>query len=138
MASVNSEARTTLESSLSGSGFFTDNLFFTDANKQDDLGLFVSPAITLGYESTDAVLDVGYQGTAQFFINNPSQNTYAQSANIGVDLPFLTRRYQRLEVKIIESFNFSPQLQAFSFTGELSSKDSKRKHRLQKINQVLR
>ncbi len=112
------EARVTLNANLSVQETYTDNLLFTAQNKEDDFGTFISPTLTLGYESRDVVLRGTYGGVAQFFVNNPDQNVYAQNTNFFIDLPGLTRRYRGLEVELIWSFNFTPQLDAFSFAGE--------------------
>lgn len=112
------EARLTLEANLSVQETYTDNLLFTEADQVDDFGTFISPSLTLGYETRDVVLRGTYSGVAQFFANNPDQNIYAQTSNFFIDLPGLTKRYRGLEVQLIWSFNFSPQLDAFSFAGE--------------------
>ena len=108
----------TLDSDLSVLETYNDNLFFTEANKKEDFGTFVSPRLKLTYESRNVVISGTYRGTAQFFVNNSQENAYAQNSNFSFDFPGLTKRYKGLEVELIESFNFSPQLQAFSFAGE--------------------
>jgi hypothetical protein len=102
-----------LQSSLSVDQIYTDNLFFRDRNKQEDFGTYVGPNLALVYENPDIVLGAAYFGRALFFMNNPGQNTYLQNANILLDLPFLTKRYQGLTVKVIETMNFTPQLDPF-------------------------
>ncbi|MCH6557729.1 MAG: hypothetical protein IH803_05880 [Nitrospirae bacterium] len=91
---------------------------FTETNKEEDFGTFVSPRLKLTYESRAVVISGTYRGTAQFFVNNSQENAYAQHSNFSFDFPGLTKRYKGLELELIESFNFSPQLQAFSFAGE--------------------
>jgi len=108
------EAFLDLNASLSVSETYTDNLFFSGTNKEDDFGTFVSPRLGLTYESKNILLGVDYVGGGQFFVNNSSANTYSQGANFNLDLPFLTRQYRNLEVKINESFNITPTLPAFT------------------------
>lgn len=112
------QARLSIIPAVSISGTYTDNLFFSETNKQEDYGTFISPQLTVFYESKNVILSGTYTGTAQFFLNNSSANAYAHGSNIGMDFPFLTRRYEGLDVKVLESFNFSPQLDAFSFSGQ--------------------
>ena len=97
---------------------YTDNLFFDPANEKDDFGTFVTPFISLQYASKDVVFRGVYGGTLQFFVNNSNANTYLQNADFFIDLPFLNKRYKGLQVQLVETFNFSPQLQGFAFTGE--------------------
>ena len=112
-------AEVTLNSSFSVTETYTDNLFFeSQRNKQDDFGTFVVPSVTIGWVTKDIELEGTYTGIAQFYVNNTSANAYSHNTNFRIDLPFLTKRYKGLEVRLIESFNFSPQLQGFAFSGE--------------------
>ncbi|WP_454065111.1 hypothetical protein [Candidatus Nitrospira salsa] len=118
-------ATLTLHSSLSVTETYTDNLFFeSKKNKRDDFGTFVIPSLTLSYESPDVVLSGTYAGVAQFYVNHPDANAYSHRSRIGIDLPFLTKRYKGLEVRLIESFNFAPALQGYSFDGDQANQDS--------------
>ncbi|WP_447968792.1 hypothetical protein [Nitrospira sp. M1] len=118
-------ATLTLQSSLNVTETYTDNLFFeSKKNKRDDFGTFVIPSLTLTYESPDVVLSGRYSGVAQFYVNHPGANTYIHRTNIGIDLPFLTKRYKGLEIRLIESFNFTPALQGFSFEGDPANQDN--------------
>jgi len=112
------EAFLDLNASLSVSETYTDNLFFSGTNKEDDFGTFITPSVGLTYESKDIVLSGAYVGAGQFFANNPEANAYTQGANFDFDLPFLTRRYKNLEVKFNESFNITPTLPAFTANNE--------------------
>lgn len=118
-------ATLTLQSSLSVTETYTDNLFFeSQKNKRDDFGTFVIPSLTLAYESPDVILSGTYFGVAQFYVNHPSTNAYTHRSRIGIDLPFLTKRYKGLEVRLVESFNFTPALQGFSFEGDPANQDN--------------
>ena len=112
-------ASVTLNSSLNVTETYTDNLFFeSQRNKRDDFGTFIVPSLTLTYQTQDVVLSGTYVGTAQFYVNNSNANAYIHNGNIAIDLPFLTKRYKGLEIRLIESFNFTPALQGFSFEGD--------------------
>jgi len=107
----------TLESSFSVATAYTSNLFFDENNTLDDLGTFVGPNISLIYNNPDIVIGATYFGRLAFFINNSNANTYVQGVNIILDLPFLTKRYEKLTVSIDEGMTFTPQLDAFSLSG---------------------
>ncbi len=111
-------AAVTLDSSLSVIEIYTDNLFFTERNREDEFGTFVSPGLRLAYRSRDVDLRGTYRGIAQFFVNNTDANTYAQNANFDIALPSLAKRFKGLRVRLFESFFAAPQLRAFSFYGE--------------------
>ena len=108
------QATLTLDASLFVGESYTNNLFFTFANKRDDFGTFVTPRLTLQYESESVVIAGTYTGIGQFYVNNPGANTFINGADLFFDLPFLTKRFDRLEIKLNESFNITPQLPAFS------------------------
>ena len=108
-----------VDTAFSVSSTFTDNLFFTGANRKEDFGTFVSPLVALTYRDENIILNGVYRGTAQFFVNNPGGNTFVQNTNFGIGLPFLSRKLSRnLEVRLLETFNFSPQLPAFALGGD--------------------
>ena len=118
-------ATLTLNSSISVTETYTDNLFFeSKRDKRDDFGTFVIPSLTLTYLSRDVVLTGTYSGVAQFYVNHSGANTYTHNANFGIDLPFLTKRYKGLEIRLVESMNFSPAVQGFSFDGDRSDQDN--------------
>ncbi|MGB0910952.1 MAG: hypothetical protein ACPGYT_11365 [Nitrospirales bacterium] len=118
-------ASLTLNSSLAVTETYTDNLFFeSQRNKRDDFGTFVIPSLNLTYRTKDVVLSGTYSGVAQFYVNNTNANAYTHNANFGIDLPFLTKRYKGLEIRLIESFNFTPAIQGYSFAGDASDQDT--------------
>ena len=118
LSATEARAFLAVETGLSIQEFLTDNLFFTENNKEEDLGTSISPRLGLRYETKNILLGATYIGTAEFFVNNTSSNSYGQDANFEIDFPGLTRRYKGLEVKLIESFTFTPELRGFSFTRE--------------------
>ncbi len=109
-------AELSLQTSFNVSGTYTDNLFFTDGDREDDFGTLVGPDITLLFENPDIVIGATYTGRVSLYVNNSDVNRYNQNANIILDLPFLTKRYQGLTVTIDENMNFTPQLDAFSLS----------------------
>ncbi|MCA9499052.1 MAG: hypothetical protein KC588_07645 [Nitrospira sp.] len=110
-------AALTLESSFNLTQAYTDNLFYNDNNKEDDFGTFLGPNLELKYANPDIVIGGLYFGRFVTYVNNPDQNRYIQNANIILDLPFLTKQYKNLTVKIDEAMTFTPQLDAFSLSG---------------------
>jgi len=103
-----------LDTSMSVLEMWTDNLFFTFANKQDDFGTTINARIALDYESKYVVMRGVYSPTGQIYVNNSSANTFNHGSDLDFDLPFLTKRFKRIEVKFDESFNIATQLPAFS------------------------
>ncbi|MDT7041984.1 hypothetical protein [Candidatus Nitronereus thalassa] len=116
-----SHAKLTLDTSLSVSEQYTDNLFFTFANKKDDFGTFVTPRLTLIFENKHVKLGGTYTASAQFYVNNSQANTVSQGMNLIIDLPFLNRISKKLEVRVNESFNFAPDQPAFSGNSNIFS-----------------
>jgi len=108
------QAELTFDSSLSVSEQYTDNLFFTFANKRDDFGTFVTPRFTLTFENKHIRLGGTYSASAQFYVNNDQANTVAHGTNFDIDLPFLNRISKRLEVRVNESLNITPEQPGFS------------------------
>lgn len=104
-----------LLTSLSVREQYSDNLFFSNTNKQDDYGTFISPILTLAYADKNVVVAGSYIGTAQFYIKNGGADTYSQNAALFMDFPFLNRQFKRLTLRFIEKIAFSPSLPAFTF-----------------------
>ncbi len=109
-------AAVSLQTSFNSSGTYTDNLFFRNEDAEEDFGTFFGPDVTLLFENPDIVIGASYTGRVALYLNNSDVNRYNQNANIILDLPFLTKQYRGLSVSIDESMNFTPQLDAFSFS----------------------
>lgn len=112
----------TLDTSLSVSEQYIDNLFFTFANKEEDFATFVTPRFTLTFSNKHVRLGGTYAASGQFYVNNTAANTVAHGTNFDIDLPFLNRISKKLEVRVNESFNITPAQPGFSgnssqFTG---------------------
>lgn len=119
-----SHAKLDIDTSLSVSEQYTDNLFFTFANKEDDFGTFVTPSITALFSNEHIKLGATYSASAQFYVNNSDANNVAHGTNLIIDLPFLNKTFKKynLEVRVNESLNVAPSLPALSvnsnrFTG---------------------
>lgn len=113
-STTQAQSTLTLDTSMSVAETWTDNLFFTFANKEDDFGTIINARIALDYESKYVIVRGAYAPTGQIFVNNSNANTFNHGSDFDFDLPFLTKRYKRIEVKFDESFNISTQLPAFS------------------------
>ena len=111
------QATLSLDASLGVSEQYTDNLFFTFANKRDDFGTFVIPRVTLIFENKHVKLGGTYAATAQFYVNNDQANTVAHGLNFITDFPFLNRISKRLQVRVNESLNITPAQPGFSGSG---------------------
>jgi hypothetical protein len=110
-------AALTLSSSFNVTQTYTDNLFFNDNNKKSDFGTAFGPNFGLQYDNPDIVIGGIYSGRFIALVENFDESRYVQNANIILDLPFLDKQYKGLTVTIDESMNFTPQLDAFAFTG---------------------
>lgn len=108
-----------LDSSFSVSERYTDNLFFSFANKRDDFGTIITPRATLTFTNKHVRLAGTYVASAQFYVNNDNANTVSQNTNFNIDLPFLNRIDKRLEVRVNESFNLTPEQPGFSANNNL-------------------
>ncbi|GEM_PF-3595983 len=104
-----------VNSSLSVSESYNDNIFFTDQNKVDDFVTIVSPALSVAYAGKDLTLSIGYRGRAFFYAENTAQNDFFHALSIDLNLPILDRQIRGVTVKIIEDMSFSPELPGFSF-----------------------
>jgi len=118
----NTQAVLDIGASLSVAERYTDNLFFTFANKKEDYGTFVTPSITATFSNKHITIGGTYSISGQYYLNNTQANSVSHGMNTIIDLPFLNRKFKNLEVRVSESFNIAPQLPAFSansrqFTG---------------------
>ncbi len=118
-------ARLSLQTSFNVSGTYTDNLFFGNADAEEDFGTLLGPDVTLLFENPDIVIGATYSGRVSLYVNNSDVNRYNQNANIILDLPFLTKRYRGLSVTIDETMNFTPQLDAFSLSEAQNTSNSR-------------
>lgn len=110
----NAQADLKFDTSLSVSERYTDNLFFTFANKRDDFGTIITPRATLTFSNKHVKLSGTYAASAQFYVNNDRANTVSHGTNFDIDLPFLNRISKNLEIRVNESFNLTPEQPGFS------------------------
>ena len=114
-------AALTLNSSFNVTQTYTDNLFFENSNKTSDFGTAFGPDFGLTYDNPDIVIGGIYSGRFIALVKNFDESRYVQNANILLALPFLDKQYKGLTVTVDESMNFTPQLDAFAFTGAQNS-----------------
>ena len=110
----NVQAELKIDTSLSVSEQYTDNLFFSFANKREDFGTIITPGATLTFSNKYVTLSGTYSASAQFYVNNDRANTVSHGSNFDIDLPFLNRKFKNLEVRVNESFNLTPEQPGFS------------------------
>ncbi|MBN4050087.1 hypothetical protein JYT17_00535 [Nitrospira defluvii] len=104
-----------MNSSLSVSETYNDNVFFTKQNTEDDFITVVSPTLSFTSTGKNMNLSLGYRGRALFYAENTEQNDFFHALSIDLDFPILNRQIRGVEVKIIEEMSFSPELPGFSF-----------------------
>ncbi len=110
-------ARLSFLSSFSAGQSYTSNLFFEEDNEEADWGTFLGPNLTLRFDNPDVVIGATYVGRFVLLFQNFDESRYIQTANILIDLPFLTKQYKGLTVNINETMVFTPQLNGFSLSG---------------------
>ena len=106
-------ARTVLTSNFSAGAFYTDNLFFTQVNKTETVGASLAPSIGIEYINPDVVFGLRWTGVGQIFPDESGANRFIQNAAIYLDLPFLTKNYRGLEIRLITNLTFTPSLDTF-------------------------
>lgn len=124
------QAAIVVDSSLSVSESYDDNIFFENQNEKDDLVSAVSPALSVTYTGKNLNLSIGYRGRALFYAENADENDFFHTLSIDLDLPFLNRQIRGVEVQVIEEMSFSPELPGFSFIGGGDEKARARAQRL--------
>lgn len=107
-------ATLSLESSFTVTETYVDNLFYESHNKKHDFGTLFGPNLSLQYENADVVLGAAYLGRMGVFVNHPKANRTIHNINLILDLPFLNTLHKGLTVKIDETMQATPQLDAFS------------------------
>ena len=117
-------AALSLQTSFNVTETYTDNFFYQEKDKEDEFGTNVGPNLTLLFQNPDIIIGATYFGRVQLFVNNFDRSRYTQNANIILNLPFLTKQYRGLSVTIVEDMNFTPQLDAFSFTESQNASSS--------------
>ena len=105
----------TLTPSLSVSEVYNDNLFFSETDLERDFATYISPRMTLVYQSKNITLSSSYRGTLQLYSRRSDANQYAQAVAFDLGLPLLSRTIKGFDVQVTESISFTPELPAFSF-----------------------
>ncbi|MFQ5560908.1 MAG: hypothetical protein ACE5FU_10035 [Nitrospinota bacterium] len=110
-----------LESSLSFSETYDDNVFFGDNDAERQTAEFIStisPRLHVTFTSKNINLALGYGGSLELHSTNSGEDGFFQSLTANLGFPALGRRVKGLGVKIREKILYVPQLQAFSFKNE--------------------
>jgi len=62
-----------------------------------------------------------YEGNAEFNARHPGQNRYGQTLGMEIHIPFISESLRGLDLRIIESFAYVPELPAFSYVAGADS-----------------
>ncbi len=116
-----------LDSSLSLSETYNDNIFFSSTDEKLDLVTTLSPNINFTFTSKSVTLGLGYHGAAQFYEKNSGEDGYFQNLSIDLDFPILNRQIKGVYVRVTEVMTFSPELPGFTFGGDASGEEELRR-----------
>jgi hypothetical protein len=113
------EASVSLIPSLTVSEEYNDNFFFKDnTDREEDLTTTITPALTLRYENPSIILGAHYRGGVPFHLKHKEEDgKYLQHLNFDIALPFLSRRFHGVDVRITEFSDFTPEIPAISLGG---------------------
>ncbi|HIK58860.1 MAG: hypothetical protein ABGZ19_04480 [Verrucomicrobiales bacterium] len=106
-------ATITLNSSVSLSEKYNDNLFFSRLNREADYTTTVNSRLTLTFTSQNLIFSGSYLGSGEIQARHSEANRYRQTASFEIDLPFLSRQIKGVDVKITENVTYTPELPAF-------------------------
>jgi hypothetical protein len=112
------EAAVTLLPSLTISEEYNDNFFFTGPEKEEEWTTVIAPAFTLRYQNPSVILSANYRGGIRMELKHDETNEYFQRLNFNIDLPFLSRTFNGVDVHITEAFENTPQTPAIPLGGE--------------------
>ncbi len=112
------EASVTLTPSLALSERYSDNFFFSPQNPEGDFTTIIAPAVDLTIANQDVSLSTRYHGGAEFSARHPETDLYSQALDFGLDLPVLSRQIEGMQVRVIETTTYTPELPAFSLSNE--------------------
>ena len=114
-------AESVLTSNFSTGGIYTDNLSFAQTGKKEVMGISVTPSIGFEHINPDVIFGLQYTGVGQIFPDSSGDNRFIQNAASYMDLPWLRRKVEGLEVRLLANLTFTPSLDAF---GEFDQTDA--------------
>jgi hypothetical protein len=108
-------AAVTVTPALSVSERYSDNLFFSDTDPQNDFSTFIAPTVALLIDSQWARLTTRYLGYGEYHRRATEANGYSQGLAFDLDLPILSQQTRRMEVRVTENLTYTRELPAFAY-----------------------
>ena len=96
------EGSVILRPSLSITGEYTDNFFFTQSDPQEEFTTILSPGVVVTQKNRDLALMGRYWGGVTHNLLYTEENRYRQGLALDIDLPFLSRFFRGVAVHISE------------------------------------
>ena len=98
---------------FSTGGIYTDNLSFTQTGKKEVVGISLTPSIGFENVNADTIFDLRYKGVGQIFPDSTGDNRFIQNVATYLDVPWIRKNADGLELRVIANLTFTPSLDAF-------------------------
>ncbi|MDX1410523.1 MAG: hypothetical protein R3351_00050 [Nitrospirales bacterium] len=118
-SSANGES--VLTSSFSTGGIYTDNLAFSQTGKKEVVGISLTPSIGFENITADTIFGLRYKGVGQIFPDSNGDNRFIQNVASFLDVPWIRKNVDGLELRLIANLTFTPSMDAF---GEFDQTDA--------------
>ena len=102
-----------LSSNFSTGGIYTDNLSFAQTGKKEVVGISLTPSIGFENVNPDTIFNLRYKGVGQIFPDSTGDNRFIQDVASYLDVPWIRRHANGLELRVIGNLTFTPSLDAF-------------------------
>ena len=106
-------AESVLTADFSTGGIYTDNLSFAQTGKKEVMGISLTPSIGFENVNADTIFGIRYKGVAQLFPDSNGDNRFIQDVASYMDVPWIRKNVDGLELRLIANLTFTPSLDAF-------------------------
>lgn len=110
-----------LTSNFSAGGIYTDNLSFAQTGKKEVMGISLTPSIGFENVNSDTIFGLRYTGVGQIFPDSTGDNRFIQNVASYLDVPWIRKNLDGLDLRLIANLTFTPSLDAF---GEFDQTDA--------------
>ena len=102
-----------LTGNFSTGGIYTDNLSFTQTGKKEVMGISLTPSIGFENVNPDTIFGIRYTGVGQIFPDSVGDNRFIQNVASFLDVPWIRKNVDGLELRLLGNLTFTPSLDAF-------------------------
>ena len=102
-----------LTTNFSTGGIYTDNLSFTQTGKKEVVGISLTPSIGFENITADTIFGLRYKGVGQIFPDSNGDNRFIQNVASFLDVPWIRKNFDGLELRLIANLTFTPSMDAF-------------------------